>query len=249
MWRTTIRALVAPCVALVLVAGACSSATETVVASRDSNVRDDGTGPADDAPDEPVEPSGDTGPYCEVADELRSSSIDLEEDPDAAIDGLERLRDEAPQELGDEFDLVIDVVGQLAELDQADPANLGRLFELALDPSMLAALAQGDLGGDEAGGDTSATGDGDAIRLADVDAVKEANADASWVAKLSSTTIGGGTDVQVAANFETLTEDEALAACRALREALVAKNPEVRITVLDDETPIVSDEGGTCAPV
>lgn len=262
--------------AIVVLAAACATSGEAIVADRDSNVRGESVLP------ETVVPEGDTGPYCERAELLREGSVDLDEDPEQAAQLLGDAAELAPEQLRDEFDLMIDTLGELAQLDEDDPTAFGAVFELLLDPAVLAAMASidqytldacgftfdaegsgsmdglgglGDVDMDEFGAgefDTDEFGGGmfeddpDAIRLTDVDAVKAANASQSWVAKVNSTSIGNGTDVQLAAMSGTLSASEALAACEALFAALSAKNPAVSVTVLNDSTELAVSDGAGC---
>ena len=70
---------------------------------------------------------------------------------------------------------------------------------------------------------------------------------ATWVEKLSSTVISGGNDVQVATSGEELSDAEALAACSGLLAALSVRDPDVSISVANDETVLVTGSGGECA--
>lgn len=87
------------------------------------------------------------------------------------------------------------------------------------------------------------------VGLEDVTAVKDANAAESWVDKLTGTFILGGQSVQVSADSDRLSVDEALAACNALLDGLSEINPDVEVTVLNAETELAtSAPDGTCAP-
>ena len=177
------------------------------------------------------------------------------------------MGDRAPAGLRDDVATLRSVVGELAALDGSDPASVDRALGIVLRPEVLAAseaidtyakqrcgvdlgMTSGDAESPGSSGmDAAATGSGD-IDLEDVDAVRTANGSASWSDKLTSTTILNDTDVTLAADdASALTADEALAACRAVRAALVAINSRVVVTIRSGGTAVaVAPADGECAP-
>lgn len=79
--------------------------------------------------------------------------------------------------------------------------------------------------------------------------MEEANASASWPDKISSTSIINDTDVTLMAEDSALlTAEEGLAACVAVREALVVLNPQVVVTIKSGETTVAAAPAGSaCA--
>jgi hypothetical protein len=244
----------------------CSDGPDTVTASKQSNTRPERSSEPEGAPD-PGDGGAADSDFCAALADLSSQpNLDSLDDPGAVIEALAALSDKAPADLKDDFDTLSSVVDDLAGLDTSDPENFAKTMELVLRPEVAAASeaistyalqscgvdlnsSPGDAESTTVpdGGDGQATGD---IDLEDIDAVKDGNAGAPWADKISSTSIINDTDVTIAADdTEMLTADEAMAACTAVRDALVKINPQVVLTVKSGETVVVAAPAGSaCAP-
>lgn len=227
--------------------------------SADGPTADRPSGDSEDAP----APSGDVAEYCARAAAVQTSTADFS-DPAAQLESVESLSAVAPPELAEQFDVLREVVDRLSAIDQNDPSAIGAIFAIAFDPEVLAAngaisaftqrecgMALGGISGSGTGSgpDPGAGADPNELQLEDVDAVKAAAGTQSWSEKLNGTLISGATDVQVSADAtNTLTPDEALAACTAMWQALSVKNPSVTVEILNSETVVAaSGPDGTCA--
>lgn len=210
--------------------------------------------------------------FCEALRELAEDQDD-DVEADQLLEGTERLRDTAPEELRDEVDVLVRFARRLSELDleDDDPAAIGEMLELVMDPQVMAATTaieaysiencgiDLDSGGDpgdpdlpalpELPGSPQAPGDVD-IDLDDIDAVEDAatSAGATWPAKISGTSIQMDREVALLADEAAgLTVEEALVACTEVRAALVLKNPAVTVEVRSGERAVVaSPSGGEC---
>ncbi len=156
-----VTVLVAAAVAATLLAG-CAGSDSIETASMRSQARPD-SGAADpgETPDEPDggsesggsggggEGSGGTTPgnggnsgggggdSDEFCRQLRTFSE--QSDPDdvaVVIDWLKDLRDSAPSDLQDDFDVMIGMIERLETVDESDPEALGEVFETLLDPAV-----------------------------------------------------------------------------------------------------------------
>jgi hypothetical protein len=215
--------------------------------------------------------SGSGSGFCaEVARVDAQQNPSIDDDPAAALEALSRLGDLAPADLKDDFTTLAGAVGKLSSVDQSDPASVEKILTVVMDPGVTAASGRItayakeqcgiDLQADRSNSDRSSSGSGSSasgtggaagnLDLEDVDAVKDANAAAPWPDKLSSTSIVNDTDVELAAEDSAgLTAEEALAACNAVRAALVPKNPGVTLTVKSGSTALVRAPAGmACAP-
>jgi hypothetical protein len=75
--------------------------------------------------------------------ELRSlEDLDLDSDPKGALARFEEVSAQAPPELAEPMATMQEALTTMAELDPDDPASLGRMFEVFLDPQVLAATEQ-----------------------------------------------------------------------------------------------------------
>lgn len=253
-------------VALAAVLVACGG-SGTVETSQQSEPRTDAG-----ADDESPAPTGASEEYCRTATEIRSSIEALDEDPEAGLESLGELADVAPEELRDDFEVTIDRLGQLEGLDEDDPSSFSKVFEIMLDPALLDALGAIDavtleLCGftldpesdgssvpdddvfDDDGLDDELFGDEEtSISLEDVEAIEEQNESTSWAGKLTGTFIVGGSDLQLSADVDPFTDDEALELCEAMLEGLSPKNRDVSISVLNGEDELASSgDDGTCS--
>lgn len=84
--------------------------------------------------------------FCERLRELDTGeTVDINDDPEAAMAEMRSLRDAAPNEIRDDLDTVIEVFEQVAELEAAetdgepDEDAFGEVFELIFDPDFVAA--------------------------------------------------------------------------------------------------------------
>ena len=251
---------------LLLVAGACALAAGC---SGDDGAAG-GSRRSNDRPPTTTDAPGDArSPFCREAARLsKKANPSIDQDPAGAVTELSQLGELAPPEFSADFKTLTAVVKRISGLDESDPKAMEQILTAVLDPDVSAASDRitayaksecgVDLMADAAAPDSTATtadgpgtsGTAGNLDLKDVDAVKEANASATWPDKLSSTSIVNDTDVELAAeDAALLTQDEALAACTAVRAALVQKNPEVTLTVKSGSTVLVRAPAGSgCAP-
>lgn len=208
---------------------------------------------------------GGAGDFCEQL--ARADEGGAGDDPAKFVEALAALRDAAPAELSDDLEVLARVARKLRDLDETDPQSAGKVLALVMAPEVMEAssalerYAQDECGLDLGGSDpqgpddtsldgastTTAPADGSStdLDLEDVDAVKEANSGASWPDKLTGTAISMDTYVQVSADEGAgLTPEEALAACNAVREALVVKNPAVTVEVLSGRRTLAEAGAG-----
>ncbi len=253
---------------------ACGSGQPEVLASKRSNERPSssatpgaGSGSSSGSDEPPTAVSPSDRRYCDAIAAMAGDQSALGDDPGAAVEAMSRLADLAPEALHDDYETLKSVVGDLTALDQQDPTSIAKALEIVTRSDVLgaseaiAADALQRCGVALAGGAGSPTtepsgpgvgdrsGPGD-IDLEDVDAVRDEHRDESWSRKLTSTTILNDSDVTLTADASALlTGDEALAACRAVRAALVDVNPEVVVTIVGGSTPLATaPSGGECAP-
>jgi hypothetical protein len=94
---------------------------------------------------------GDAEAFCDRLQELDDEdTLDLNDADSFAA--LEQLADEAPDDIDNEFDTLIDAAHELEDLDEDDPDSFERAFEIILNPSVLDALNEfGDFARDECG--------------------------------------------------------------------------------------------------
>lgn len=249
--------LLLPLVALAMLAG-CSG-VNAVTGSATSDTR-------------PSASDGDSD-YCAVVDELglADENLDLSQDPEGAVAAVERMADAAPPELADDFEVFLDRLRQLAEIDEDDgAAALEQIFALFTDQEFATAAeavesytleqcgvqlgaSPGGTGTDTGGDPDSGPDDGfdedfgfGALELEDVDAIEDANEGEAWVDKLTTTVINSGRDVRVATSGDDLTDDEALTVCEVMLEGLAAIEPEVTVVVANGETDVASSAEGAC---
>ena len=85
--------------------------------------------------------SGDTGEYCATASEVTQApgGLDLSQDAESALAGVEQLAAVAPEELADDFDTFLSGIRGIAQLDEDDPDALTGILELMPDPDFSAA--------------------------------------------------------------------------------------------------------------
>lgn len=260
--RTTSRSWLFPVVttlcAVALLAG-CSGDDGTVSVGEG----DDRNGSVDANADA----DADAVAYCDTAEQViaRSGELDLRTGGPETLADVERLAADAPAELAEEFDTFVTGIRGVAQLDPNDPAALSGILDLMLDPDFAAAAsAIEEYTASQCGitlwsppgpdGDDGATGEigefpGDGFEVEDVDSAMATLAEdgAAWVGKLSSTVVTGGNDVQVATSGDDLSDAEALAACTGLLTALSASDPDVSVSVANNETVLVTGSGGECA--
>jgi hypothetical protein len=94
---------------------------------------------------------GDVEAFCDRLQELDDEdTLDLNDADSFAA--LEELADEAPDDIDNEFDTLIDAAHELEDLDEDDPDSFERAFEIILNPTVLDALNEfGDFARDECG--------------------------------------------------------------------------------------------------
>jgi len=226
---------------------------------------DDGTvavGEGDDR-NGSADANADAVAYCDTAEQVvaRGGELDLRTGGPETLAEVERLAGDAPAELADDYDTFVTGIRGVAQLDPDDPAALSSILDLMLDPDVAAATsAIEQYTASQCGVTLWATNgpstEGEAspavgFEIDDVNAATATLADsgAAWVGKLSSTVITGGNDVQVATSGDDLTDAEALAACTGLLAALSVRDPDVSVSVANDETVLVTGSGGECAAV
>jgi hypothetical protein len=251
MVPTRVRVLVAAFAGATLLLGACSGDGDTVSVSDESEERSTTSEGAS---------SGATSAYCQAAEELNADSgLDLSEDPDAALAGLEKMAAAAPDEVAGDFETLLGGIRGLVDLEDDDPEALAGIFELMTDPEFEAATQSiEEFTGEECGielGATAAEGEDDGsvdlgdegqVDLEAVDEVKDANSGSAWADKLSTTVINFGRDVSVSSGEGELTVDEAIEACNALLSSLGMIEPEVTVEVSAGETLLVETVDGLC---
>jgi len=261
--QPSLRSLAAVLLAVVAL-GAASCGSDDAASERRSGERPESTtdGSAADS---------DSAAYCERVTELTDADLGPDPDPTAVIELLESLAPLAPTELADSFDVLAGAVADLGTLDEEDPDDVERLFEIALAPEVVEASdaitgytedecgvdlegevedrVDGDPDTDDSAPDLDdPEGDGvDEVELDDVAAVADASS-APWAAKIAGTMVSGGQVQVVAMETEPFTADEALAACEALLAGLVTEHPTVAVTVLNAEVEMAAaPSGGSCA--
>jgi len=248
---------------VVVSVAACSGSSDTAAPSKQSNTRSATT------PDVGTDTAAGSDEYCARITELGSQEdASAGSDPAVAIEALSKVAAVAPADLQKDFATLSSVVKDLSALDEKDPESFARVMEIVLRPDVQEASGRITADAKERCGvdlqstdptsdDTSTTLDGSDttsapgdLNLEDIDAVEAASAGATWPDKLSSTTIINDTDVELAADDAALlTADEGLAACTAVRDALVVKNPQVTVTVKSGSTTVAAaPAGGACAP-
>lgn len=222
----------------------------------------------------PDDGDGSASEYCAAVAELEATDDSEMDDPAKAVESLAVLGGVAPDELKPSFEVLADVVGELAGLDESDPDYLARSLEIVFDPSVQEAAGRIDeftidecgIDLDEGGADDlpledmptddlpldelpADDGAGD-IDLEHIDGIKEANSAASWSSKLRTTTITNDTYVTLAADpADPVTAEEAMAACEAIRTGVVSINPQVTVEIRNGEVAVAaSPDGGTCSP-
>jgi hypothetical protein len=268
-------ALVAIAGAALVLAG-CGSGSDgngDAVASMRSETRPESTTtePATTEPEDDVEE-----PDVSSSDEFCQALQDFDvadptaEDPSLAADQLRKLGAAAPADLQDDFETLAAAFEKLSGLDQNSPEAMGAAFEVFFDPAVLMAgenieayaseecgfeldpnPTDGELPETEPGFDSDEGAAGD-ISLDDLDLVEESAtaAGATWPEKITSTSIINDTDVTLTADDAALlTRAEGLAACEAVRAALVPKNPQVVVTIQSGTTTVASAPANQpCAP-
>lgn len=252
-----------------LAAAGCGGGVEVQASSKRSNPRPDAstsTVPGT-APETGTVPpgSGGTG-VAAFCDRLRAAAaLPSTDDPAEAVRRFSDLAADAPAPVADDLQTLAGAVQRLDALPKESPEAAGEAIGILLDPAVIrAGVAVEDWARTNCGLDIDpdpAPGSGDSagagedpppaagdISLDDIDAVKEANGGRSWPDKINSTTIVNDTDVQLSAGQSDLSAPEALEACEAVRVALVPKNPEVVVSVLNGNRAVAaSPAGGTCA--
>lgn len=224
----------------------------------------------------PDDGDGSASEYCAAVAELEATDDSEMDDPAKAVESLAVLGGVAPDELKPSFEVLADVVGELAGLDESDPDYLARSLEIVFDPSVQEAAGRideftidecgidlDDSSDDPFAEDPSDGSDSDAgadempadegvgdIDLEHIDGIKEANSAASWSSKLRTTTITNDTYVTLAADpADPVTAEEAMAACEAIRTGVVSINPQVTVEIRNGEVAVAaSPDGGTCSP-
>jgi hypothetical protein len=274
MRRTPLHLLLALLAALALLLGSCSdggSDSSNATATSDGGDADDGSDDddsddddADDADDDDSDEGGggSVEEFCEFLRESEDSEIDINEDPEAAAEAMETMRELAPEEIREDIEVLLDVMEQLAELDEDDPDAMGAVFGLFFQPDVMAAAENlEDFGVDECGleptendftdpdfgGETVTTdgfdfdfdeGDDDTDDPFSIDAMQayldDEYGDEPWIDKIASWSIFGD-EVEVAPFGEELTEDEAFAICDALLEYLESIDSDAQLTVTDED--------------
>lgn len=253
-----------------LLAG-CGSDEEASVVSLESADRPTVEDLPDETTDAPFDPA-----FCDALAEV-SANPPSDDDPAAAVETLLGLADEAPEELQDDFEVLAEAVDEFAEVEDS-PEAMSTVFEIFLRPEVLQASVAIDLYASQECGvelDTNPTegelpdaetpglddgADGDLddgasasdIDLDDLDQIEAdaGAAGATWPDKVIGTSIINDVDVTLSADAgNPFTADEALAACRDVRTALLPRNPELVVTIDNGGTPVASaPAGGECAP-
>ncbi len=253
----------------------CNSGEVSLPAPKQSNQRSaSGTSDGSDS-DSTSDGTDPDSKYCRAVKDLATSNDDSSSDPAKAIELLGELGKVAPSELKAPFDALGGVVGDLAALDEDNPDDFAKAFEIIMDPQIQAAVTKidsvtiemcgvdlsggGSLGDEFGSGDLPGTTVDDTtdptsstdLDLAHIDQIKEANSGAAWVKLLTSSTILNDTDVTLAASgTEPLHLVDALEACIVVRDSLARRNPDVTVTISNGEAPIVKAPAhGECAPV
>lgn len=253
----------------------CNSGEVSLPAPKQSNDRSTSDGSDFSDSDGGSEGTDPDSSYCRAVKDLGATDDEASSDPAKAIELLTELGKVAPSELKKPFDTLGGVVGDLAALDEDNPDDFAKAFEIIMDPQIQAAVTQidsltiemcgvdlsgGGSLGDEFGSDdlpsttvddSSGTKSSTDLDLEHIDQVKEANSGAAWVKLLSSSMIMNDTDVTLAASStDPIQLADALEACVAVRQSLVQRNPDVTVTISNDETPIVkAPANGECTAV
>lgn len=129
-----VLALAALVAALALVAGGCSSDDDQ---AEPTSTTTESTGSTTDGGSS--EPSDPDSEYCTVASEIRDTSTSVAEDPDTALEQLERLGAAAPPELEGDFEQFTGTIRQLSEVPEDDPAAIAEVIGLLIEPELQAA--------------------------------------------------------------------------------------------------------------
>jgi hypothetical protein len=222
---------------------------------------------SDDRPTTSASGGGDASEYCAAVEQLEvaDGGLDLSEDADGALAGIEQMAELAPPELTEQFETFLDGVRSLAQLDEDDPSALTAILELMTDPEFEAAAdAIEQYTGEECGIDLGASTGADSsmddlddesasggmdeglIELDDVAQVKEENSSSTWADKLTTTVINFGREVDVSSDAGALSVDEALEACNALVSSLGMVDSEVTVTVSAGDVELARTEAGLC---
>lgn len=227
---------------------------------------------SDDRPTTSVSGGGDASEYCAAVEQLEvaDGGLDLSEDADGALAGIEQMAELAPPELAEQFETFLDGVGSLAQLDEDDPSALTAILELMTDPEFEAAAdAIEEYTGEECGIDLGASTGADSsmdelddetasggagsgsmdeglIELDDVAQVREENSSSTWADKLTTTVINFGREVDVSSDAGALSVDEALEACNALVSSLGMVDSDVTVTVSAGDVELARTEAGLC---
>jgi hypothetical protein len=225
----------------------------------DASRGDEDTEDSDEAADDGA--GGDVDEFCDFLVEMDAQGdLDFEDDPDEVAAVMAEMRRLAPREIRDEIDVMLDILVQMAEMDEDDPDAFGEIMALMFDPEVIAAgetleefgveecgLEPEDDDETDFGFDDSDVNvdedDEDARDPASIDAMQDYVDDAysqeSWADKLSSW-VRIGSDISVGPIAEELSEDEAFAACDALLEYLTSIDSDAQLTISDSEgNPLV----------
>jgi hypothetical protein len=260
-----------------LVLGGCGSdgnGNGDAVASMRSEERPESTttepATTEPAEDDVAEPdTGSSDEFCQVLENFEVADP-AAEDPSIAADELRKLGDAAPADLQDDFETLAAAFEKLSGLDESSPEAMAGMFEVFFDPAVLMAgenieayaaeecgfeldpnPTDSELPETEPGFDSEEGAAGD-IGLEDLDEIEESAsaAGATWPDKISSTTIFNDTDVTLTADDAALlTQAEGMAACEAVRAALLPRNPQVVVTIQSGTTTVASAPANQpCAP-
>lgn len=248
--------LLAVVLAAALWASGCGGSETTTVSEQ-----------SDDRPTTSASDGGDASEYCAAVEQLEvaDGGLDLSQDADGALAGIEQMAELAPPELTEQFDTFLDGVRSLAQLDEDDPSALTAILELMTDPEFEAAAdAIEEYTGEECGIDLGASTGADSsmddlddetasggmdeglIELDDVAQVKEENSSSTWADKLTTTVINFGREVDVSSDAGALSVDEALEACNALVSSLGMVDSDVTVTVSAGDVELARTEAGLC---
>lgn len=221
---------------------------------------------------------GDAQAFCDFL--LEQEDLDMnEDDPEVIAAAMDQMRSLAPEAISDDVDAVLDVMEQLAELDEDDPDAMGAMFGLVMDPEFIAVseridqfgvdecdLEPGELmgSGDEGSAtvtsmvgtpldDDDPTGSDDGLSIDALQQyIDESYGDEPWADQLSSWSIMGETAVQVGPFEDDLSSEDALAACEVLAVKVLELEPDASLEILDaagDPVVIWSSGSERCVPV
>ena len=195
-----------------------------------------------------------------------------------AVEVFQQLRDDAPEDIRDDVDTVLELIEQLAGLGEDDPEAIDEAFPAIFDPDVTAALGRfTDFAVDECGVDPAVFGlegledlegleeppvsddegaspDGDGPSTDGFDAYAQENfPDSPWLGSIGGTALGtfdGQADFSLNVG-DTVTSDDAVEVCEAAEEYLASEGvTEITITVSTGDTELAAKApDGVCEAV